>query len=133
MAKNHDLHEGIAFDFTPHDNIPKDDKKKLYYLAANMIFEGYPALHALWNEAEYGDTPRAKRVRDSDQLEMITFAMRIERQHPQMADALNPFWDSARVRVCTDAGKEALAELERERKKPGAYGLFRKMNEHYRR
>lgn len=70
MALVHDLAEVRIGDITPHDGVPREEKKRREAEAAAALFADHPALAALWEEAERGETPEAKYLKQLDRLDM---------------------------------------------------------------
>lgn len=70
MAILHDLAEVRVGDITPHDGVPREEKKHREREAAAALFAGHPELLALWTEAELGQSPEARYVKKLDNLDM---------------------------------------------------------------
>lgn len=113
IAEVHDLPEVIAGDFTPADTISSEDKFRLEYLAAQVIFEAFPERMAHWLEYEECKTKAALLVKDIDRVEMLEKAAEYERKYPQLRSRLEEFWLYAVPRIVTAPGKAALAQIKR--------------------
>jgi putative hydrolases of HD superfamily len=132
IALNHDKPcEAIVSDFTPHDSITKPEKARLEDMAARIVLEAYPEIYALWREYEDGVTLSAHIAHDADQMEMLTRALYIEERHPQMHDALTPFWQSAARRLHTPMAKQEYAELVKVRSDGVTSVIYEDMRTHY--
>lgn len=70
MALLHDLAEVRIGDITPHDGVPREEKKRREQEAALSLFADHPELVALWQEAESQSTPEARFVKSMDLLDM---------------------------------------------------------------
>lgn len=68
MAIAHDLPEVITGDITPHDNIPKHEKKRREQEAAQSLLPKH--LMEAWLEYENNTTPEAHFVHMLDKLDM---------------------------------------------------------------
>ncbi|KAJ3117548.1 hypothetical protein HDU96_006309 [Phlyctochytrium bullatum] len=83
MAIVHDLAEAIVGDITPHDNVSKEEKRRLEEEAMrDMVADiGEPGkeMLELWLQYEEGKSSEAIFVKDLDKLEMIIQAFEYER------------------------------------------------------
>ncbi len=70
MAILHDLAEVRVGDITPHDGVPREEKKRREREAAAALFAGHPELLALWTEADLGQSPEARYLKELDNLDM---------------------------------------------------------------
>ncbi|PXF46421.1 HD domain-containing protein 2-like [Gracilariopsis chorda] len=98
MALVHDLAECIVGDITPHDNVSKQQKRKLEDDAMRHIRDNVLngsdiglELYRLWAEYELGQTDDAKLVKEIDKFEMILQADEYERHQTVH---LQQFFDS---------------------------------------
>jgi putative hydrolase of HD superfamily len=76
MALLHDLAEVRVGDITPHDGIPRDEKKRREATAAAALFADHPALLASWREMEAGVSAEARFVKSLDLLDLELMAAR---------------------------------------------------------
>ncbi len=70
MAILHDLAEVRVGDITPHDGVPREEKKRREREAASALFTGHPELLNLWLEADAGQTPEARHIKELDNMDM---------------------------------------------------------------
>lgn len=70
MALLHDLAEVRVGDITPHDGVPRAEKKRRESEAARALLADHPALLALWDEAAAGTTPEARYLKSLDLHDM---------------------------------------------------------------
>ena len=95
MALIHDLGEIYAGDFTPADNIDRNDKYTLEKQSVAKVLEKLPngfKWIALWEEYEIGESAESHFVKQLDKLEMALQASVYE--HQGFAD-LSMFFTSA--------------------------------------
>ncbi len=78
LALIHDLPEVIVGDITPHDNISKEEKKKMEHIAASQILPSQ--LLAIWIEYEENQTEEAQFVHMLDKLDMALQASLYQHQ-----------------------------------------------------
>lgn len=76
LATLHDLAEVRVGDITPHDGVPKAEKRAREQAAATDLLADQPELLALWAEAEAGESPEAQFVKELDRLDMGLQALR---------------------------------------------------------
>jgi putative hydrolase of HD superfamily len=90
MALTHDLPEIITGDITPHDGIPKEEKKKREGIAAKDLLP--PHLHQAWLEYERNETEEAQFVHMLDKLDMGLQALvyREEADTQEFIDSASP-------------------------------------------
>lgn len=74
MALLHDLPEVRVGDITPHDGVPRAEKKRREAIAAAELFADHPALRALWAELEAAESPEARFVKSMDLLDLELMA-----------------------------------------------------------
>jgi putative hydrolases of HD superfamily len=74
MALLHDLAEVRVGDITPHDGIPRAEKKRREGEAAAAMFAAHPELAAAWAEMEAGETAEARFVKTLDLLDLELMA-----------------------------------------------------------
>lgn len=117
MARIHDLTEAIASDFTPDDQISKEEKSNLEGIAARVIFEAYPKRLQSWREYEDGKTSTAIFVHDMDKCEMMCHALCIEEKYPSTRGKLDIFWQRTEQSLQTELAKNLFAELKELREK----------------
>lgn len=70
MALLHDLAEVRVGDITPHDGVPREEKRRREREAAAAMFADHPELRALWDEAERGESAEARFLKELDTLDM---------------------------------------------------------------
>lgn len=70
MALLHDLAEAWVGDITPHDGVPRAEKKRREAEAIAELLAEHPDLAALWEEAERGETDEARFVKQLDRADM---------------------------------------------------------------
>ncbi|MBM4367623.1 MAG: HD domain-containing protein [Deltaproteobacteria bacterium] len=70
MAILHDLAEVRVGDITPHDGVPRGEKKRREREAAGSLLAAHPELLALWLEADAGQTAEARYIKELDNLDM---------------------------------------------------------------
>lgn len=99
LALVHDLAEAQVGDITPHEGIPKAEKRRLEAEAmqnfVHEMFHDSPAgqrIFTLWQEYEDQQTPEALFVKDLDRLEVALQAHEYEQRH---ATNLQEFFDSS--------------------------------------
>lgn len=83
MALIHDLGEIYAGDFTPADNIDRNDKYNLEKQSVMKVLEKLPngfKWIALWEEYEIGESAESQFVKQLDKLEMALQASVYEHQ-----------------------------------------------------
>lgn len=100
MALLHDLAERRVGDITPHDGVPRAEKKRRERLAISGMLAERPDLIALWEECEASETPEARFVHEMDRLDLGLTA-----RHYQKAGFA--------VEELLVVGASALARLER--------------------
>ncbi len=74
LALLHDLPEVRVGDITPHDGVPREEKKRREAVAAAELFAHHPPLQALWRELERGESAEAKFVKAMDLLDLELMA-----------------------------------------------------------
>ncbi|MDY6898156.1 MAG: HD domain-containing protein [Cyanobacteriota bacterium] len=112
MALIHDLGEIYAGDFTPADNINKNDKYKLEKQSIAKVLEKLPnglKWIALWEEYEIGESAESQFVKQLDKLEMALQASVYE--HQGFTD-LSAFFASANRSLSSVELKLILTKLE---------------------
>lgn len=70
MAILHDLAEVRIGDITPHDGVPRAEKKRREAEAAALLFADHAELAAIWSEAEAGVTAEARFLKSMDVLDL---------------------------------------------------------------
>lgn len=85
MANMHDVAELVTGDFTPIDNISKEEKHKLETDAMNKILSSFPpeigrSLNNIYDNYENRTCIESKFVKDCDKLDFILTAFMLERQ-----------------------------------------------------
>ncbi|KZT09821.1 HD domain-containing protein [Laetiporus sulphureus 93-53] len=100
MCLVHDLAEAQVGDITPHEGIPKSEKRRLEAEAmhnfTHEMLHSSPAaqrIEALWKEYEDGESDEARFVKDLDRFEMAFQASEYERQHSN--PTLQSFFDNS--------------------------------------
>ena len=78
LALIHDLPEVIVGDITPHDNISKEEKKRMERIAANQILPSQ--FLDIWMEYEENQTAEAQFVHVLDKLDMALQAILYQHQ-----------------------------------------------------
>ncbi len=81
LAIIHDLAEARVGDITPHDGVPRNEKKRREATAIRDMLAGRPDLLALWEEYDAGTSPEARFVHDIDRLDMALQAVRYRTLH----------------------------------------------------
>ncbi len=76
MALVHDLAEVRVGDITPHDGVPREEKRRRESVAAHEMFAHRPDLLALWAEAEAAETEEARFLKTLDRLDLRLTAER---------------------------------------------------------
>lgn len=108
----HDMAESKIGDITPTDGAyslkASAEKAAMAEIAAAADF---PALNALWQEYEAGQTPEALLARDLDKLDMYAQSLDYEQKFP--GKDLSEFRRSAATAIKTVLGKKLLAEINR--------------------
>ncbi len=118
MALIHDLGEIYAGDFTPADNIDKNDKYQLEKQSVVKVLEKLPngsRWIALWEEYEKAQSRESQFVRQLDRLEMALQASVYEHQGNQ---DLSVFFASANRSLSSVELKLILSKLEQLRDNP---------------
>lgn len=70
MALLHDLPEVRVGDITPHDGVPRAEKKRREGVAAAELFAHQPELRALWAELVAAESAEARFVKTLDLLDL---------------------------------------------------------------
>lgn len=117
ILRVHDMAEVITGDFTPHDDISKEDKSRLESLAIRIIFESRPEDIKAWEEYEGGETPEAQAAKDLDKLEIAFNSERLEILMPQLTNDLRQFRVNVKELLLTDWGIRIFNHLEETREK----------------
>ncbi|HVZ67074.1 MAG TPA: HD domain-containing protein [Patescibacteria group bacterium] len=94
MAIFHDLGEHSIPDYTPFDNITREQKHREEEEAMRTLCSKIPngdEVLGLWQEFEEGETAEAKLVRGIDRLEMMFQAEEYAREQP--TKDLELFWE----------------------------------------
>jgi len=115
MSLVHDMTEGVVTDFTPVDDISREDKSRLESIAVRVLFGYSPYKHKLWLEYEEGKTKDAMIAKDLDQIEMVNYATYIESRNRNLKEALDPFWDYAEKKIKTKLGQDFFLEAKKNR------------------
>ena len=113
MALIHDLGEIYAGDFTPADNIDRNDKYTLEKQSVAKVLEKLPngfKWIALWEEYEIGESAESHFVKQLDKLEMALQASVYE--HQGLAD-LSMFFTSANKGLSSVELKLIFSQLEK--------------------
>jgi putative hydrolase of HD superfamily len=79
IALLHDLAEVRTGDITPHDGVPRDEKRRREQGAMGELLQPFDhgdELMALWREYEDRSTPEGRFVRTCDKLDMALTAQR---------------------------------------------------------
>lgn len=79
MALLHDLAEVRVGDITPHDGVPRAEKKRRERAAIAELLVSRPDLQAMWEEAEAHESPEARFVHEMDQLDLGLTAQHYDR------------------------------------------------------
>lgn len=93
LALVHDLPEVRVGDLTPHDGVPKAEKRRREAEAAAAMLAHAPELLAAWREYEAAETAEARFVHELDRLDMGLHALASAKQ-PEAPD-LTEFVESA--------------------------------------
>lgn len=96
MGLFHDVGEYEVPDYTPHDNIPKAEKRKQEEAAMRKLcekLENGSEILGLWLEYEDQHTPEAKFVKAVDTLEMYNQATEYAQEQPEID--LEQFWQNS--------------------------------------
>lgn len=109
LAVVHDLAEVRVGDITPHDGIPREEKKKREFKAIQDMLKDRPELLALWKEYDAQESPEARLVHDLDRLDMALQAIRYA--HKQGIDP-KEFLLSARQSIHYPEVRTLLDQLE---------------------
>ncbi len=112
MALIHDLGEIYAGDFTPEDNIGRDEKYQLEKQSVLKVFEKLPhglKWISLWEEYEQGKSAESQFVRQIDRLEMALQASVYEHQN---STDLSVFFTSVNRSLSSVELKIILSQLE---------------------
>ena len=109
LAVIHDLAEARVGDITPHDGIPREEKKRRETTAIQSMLRERPDLIDLWEEYELGVSPEARFVHDLDRLDMALQSLRYAR-----LKGINPkeFLISARESIHHPEVEALLDQLE---------------------
>jgi len=116
QAMMHDVCESLTSDFTPRDNITKQEKNRLEEVAANIVFAKFPEERKYWDEYEQRVTFAALETKDADLLELFTSVVHIEKLHPELHKDLDEVWFGPTPSFYTDNGKKLYAELQKDRR-----------------
>lgn len=119
MARVHDVPEAIASDFTRHDPICSEDKHRIEWLAARVIFEHPTFSDKLELVKEHMDqqTPDAQLLSDFDKIHAVRMAAYYQARDEQKDVRINDktLWDEfcycTPDKMKTAAGKTYLAEV----------------------
>ena len=115
MILLHDLAESGVGDLTP-GTIAADEKRRLEDAEFEKILMGLPEEIAseyrqIWREYADGTSAESRMVHQIDKLEMALQAAEYRKDgHPE--DALEPFFESARVQVTNPLLREVLEGIE---------------------
>lgn len=115
QAVIHDVCETLTSDFTPRDDITKEEKLRLEELAANIVFEAYPQERAVWDEYEQRVTLASQETKDADFLELLTAVVHIEYNQPELHEEMEEVWYGPKFYFTTDKAKECYEELIEDR------------------
>jgi len=121
ILRVHDMAEVITGDFTPHDDISKEEKRRLERLAIRLIFQSRPEDIDAWEEYERGETPEARAAKDLDKLEIVFTSERLELLMPQLAIELDRFRMKVKELLLTDWGMKIFNHLEGTRERNGRF------------
>jgi len=91
LAILHDLAEAHVGDITPHDGVPRAEKRRREEAAMRALLAPLPAadeLLALWLEYEDGSTPEGRFVKACDKLDMGLQARRYATSGADTAEIL---------------------------------------------
>lgn len=122
MAMIHDLQESQVGDITKNSGVSKEQKKQMELKAAQQLAK----LHendeflAMFIELEEGQTPRARIIKDADQIEAVVQALEYARAYPEKQELVENFWPHAQKRITTEAGKKMFEALLQEKQKTNA-------------
>lgn len=123
IALVHDLAEALTGDFTPSDNIKKEDKRVLEEKAMREICEKLPnkdiaeEMIERWWDYELQRNEEAKMVKEFDKLEMVVQAYEYEReQEIDLSDFFRTTEGVFKHQITVEADREVRERRERERK-----------------
>lgn len=89
MAILHDLAEVRVGDITPHDGIPHAEKHRREREAMAVLLGDHPALLAIWHEAEAGESPEARLLKQLDRMDLGVQARRYASRGHDVAELLD--------------------------------------------
>lgn len=116
MGMFHDIPEYDVPDYTPYDNISKEEKRKQEESAMRKLcteIENGEEMLSLWLEYENQQTPEAKFVKAVDTLEMFYQATEYAQEQPDVD--LEQFWQNSQL-YDFDVVKDIFKTLEKRRK-----------------
>jgi 5'-deoxynucleotidase YfbR-like HD superfamily hydrolase len=106
----HDIGEAIVGDFTPFDDISKEDKKELERLAVAVIAEGDREIMKNWQDYEEGTSVAGLFSKDLDKLQMYKKSVAYGNEYPDVN--LNDILDRVNKQDWfTSTGKEIFKSL----------------------
>lgn len=113
LAIVHDLSEAIVGDYTPFDNISREEKSNLETKAQKKLVSELESaeLAELFAEYEANQTPEAQFVHDIDRLEAVIQAKYYENNRP-VSDLLSEFIEYASKHLNDEKGIAAMLIAE---------------------
>lgn len=94
MIALHDLAEAVVGDFTPHDPITKDEKRRIEKITAELIFQKHPDSLALWLEFEDELSDAAKIAHDIEKNQILFRSLDYIAENPEYKDKLDDMWEA---------------------------------------
>lgn len=117
MALFHDVPEYEVADYTPYDNISKEEKRNQEEAAMRKLcttLENGDEMLSLWLEYENKQTPEAKFVKATEALEMYYQASEYNEEQPDVD--LEEFWQNSKL-YNFDVLKDMFEELNKKKAK----------------
>ena len=105
MIEIHDIGEAIIGDFTPKDDITREEKMRLERLAVELIFEKMdPCLKEIWLSFEDKTCAEALVAHDIEKAQCLFKALEYEIKDKALEGTFDDFWDNLETRWSSDIG-----------------------------
>ncbi len=111
MILVHDMPQAIIDNIKCAEQISITDKKKVERLAANVVFEAWPAAQALWEEYDAGKSHEARVAKDIQYIQMLLKVQEYQDAYPDAAPSLFHYWQDLSAAWVSDLGVKLQALL----------------------